>query len=396
LPLSHTIIITDGEQRAALALVRAYGRARHRVVVCAHRGRSLAGASRFCSREELVPDALAAPGEFVAAIQQVARDTGADTLIPVTEAALLALLPERERLAGLVLPFASFEQFTRISDKALLLDAAPGVGIAVPAQLLLRAPAEELDSPSIRFPLVLKPARSVARGVAGSTKVGVSHARHATELAIRLAEYPRGAYPILLQQRVVGPGVGIFLLIWDGRPYAVFAHRRLREKPPSGGVSVYRESIAAPPDLVEKSLALLARFDWRGVAMVEYKVDESPGIPYLMQINGRFWGSLQLALDAGVDFPNLLLALAHGERPAPVTKYRLGARSRWWWGDVDHLLARLTKSDAAVALPPGEPSKLRALGNFLCLWRPGDRNEILRWDDPMPFARETLDWMQGR
>jgi hypothetical protein len=36
----------------------------------------LAGASRFCSREESVPDPLAAPGEFVVAIQQVARDTG--------------------------------------------------------------------------------------------------------------------------------------------------------------------------------------------------------------------------------------------------------------------------------------------------------------------------------
>jgi len=396
LPVSHTIIVTDGEQRAALALIRAYGQAGHRLLVCANRSRSLAGASRFCSREEPVPDPLAAPGEFVVAIQRVARATGADTLIPVTDAALLALLPERENLAGLVLPFSSLEAFTQISDKALLLAAAPDLGIEVPSHLLLSVPGELPDPARLRFPLVLKPSRSVAQGIQGSEKVGVSHASDAVELATRLAEYPRGAYPIMLQQRVAGPGVGIFLLVWDGRPYAVFAHRRLREKPPSGGVSVYRESIMAPLDLVEKSLALLARFDWRGVAMVEYKVDESTGVPYLMEINGRFWGSLQLALDAGVDFPNLLLALAHGERPAPVTEYRIGVRSRWWWGDVDHLLARLIRSPAGLSLSPGDPTRLGALWDFLKLWRPGDRNEILRWNDPRPFVQETIDWLRGR
>ena len=82
---------------------------------------------------------------------------------------------------------------------------------------------------------------------------------------------------------------------------AVFAHRRLREKPPSGGVSVYRESVAPDPSLVARAAALLAGLGWRGVAMVEMKTDARTGTPYLMEVNGRFWGSLQLAVDAGVD-----------------------------------------------------------------------------------------------
>ena len=167
-------------------------------------------------------------------------------------------------------------------------------------------------------------------------------------------DYPAAAFPLLLQERVVGPGVGIFLLIWDGVLRATFAHRRLREKPPSGGVSVYRESIAADPALVERSRQLLAHFGWQGVAMVEYKVDERTGIPVLMEINGRFWGSLQLAVDAGVDFPRLLIDCAEG-KPTRRTRRRItvGSRLRWWWGDVDQLLLRLRHSGADLGLPDG-------------------------------------------
>jgi hypothetical protein len=129
--------------------------------------------------------------------------------------------------------------------------------------------------------------------------------------------------------------------------------------------------------------------------MIEYKLDEASGTPYLMEVNGRFWGSLQLAVDAGIDFPALLAGLALGEDPEPVMSYRAGVRSRWWLGDVDHLLARLRRSAEELALPPGTPGRWRALADFLTL-RGSDRNEILRRDDPGPFFHELGQWLRGR
>jgi len=394
--MRHTVVITDGEQRAALALTRAYGRAGHAVIVCGHRRDAIAKASRYCTAARLVPDPLRFPDDFLSGIERISRETGADTLIPVADSSLLAVLGAKDRLSHVVVPFPPLADFKRISDKGLLLSTAPQVGIRVPTQVVLstREALSNLEVPEL--PIVLKPVRSVAQdGVGGGLKVGVSYARDAAELDRRLGDYPAAAYPILLQQRVVGSGVGIFLLVWDGELRAVFAHRRLREKPPSGGVSVYCESIAPPAELVARSRALLDRFAWRGVAMVEYKMEARTGTPYLMEINGRFWGSLQLAIDAGVDFPNLLLALSHGQSPAPITEYRIGVRNRWWWGDVDHLLARFMKSDEELALPPDRITRWRALGQFLRRRR-GDHNEILRSDDPKPFLRETLNWVRGR
>ena len=398
----RTVLVTDGEQRSALAVVRSLGRAGHAVHVVSRRGASIAGASRHCRSETAAPDALAEPAAYAARVRETIERHGVDTLIPITEAALLALAPLRAALPHVLYPFADEDAFRRISDKALLLDAAPRFGIAIPKQLALASAADLARIPAgdLTFPLVLKPSRSVGEAGGERKKLGVRHAHDRAELERELADMDAAGFPLLLQQRVVGPGVGIFLLVWDGRTVAEFSHRRLREKPPSGGVSVYRESIPADPELVRRSRALLDHFGWRGVAMVEYKVDEATDTPYLMEINGRFWGSLQLAIDAGVDFPALLLDAAAGgaagAAPAAPPAYRAGVRSRWEWGDVDHLIARLKRSRRELALPDDAPGRWAAVRDFLTVWRPGDRTEVLRLSDPKPFLRETIEWLHGR
>jgi predicted ATP-grasp superfamily ATP-dependent carboligase len=316
-----------------------------------------------------------------------------DTLVPMTEPALLALLPERDRLSNVLIPFADADVFSAISDKQAVLAAAARAGIATPEQTVLHDASSAFDTASIRYPVVVKPARSVSTGAGDRLKLSVRHAASAQELESVLQDMDPRAYPLLLQQRVVGPGVGIFVLLWDGKLLAQFAHRRIREQPPSGGISVYRESIEVDPELLRRSVSLLTDFAWRGVAMIEYKLDERTGTPYLMEINGRFWGSLQLAIDAGVDFPQLLVAAATGQTPAPVTRFRTDVRSRWFWGDVDHLLARLRRSDAELSLPEGSPTRWDAVRDFF-RHSPDDVDEIRRRGDMRPFVRESIQWFR--
>ena len=72
-----------------------------------------------------------------------------------------------------------------------------------------------------------------------------------------------------------------------------------------------------------------------------------------MEVNGRFWGSLELAVDAGVDFPFLAFQLARGIRPDAPPEYQPGVKNRWILGDLDHLLLRLFRSADALNLPDG-------------------------------------------
>jgi predicted ATP-grasp superfamily ATP-dependent carboligase len=394
---SRRVLVTDGTQRSALAVVRSLGRAGHRVFVCAPRVPSLAGASRFAFAEAAVCSALDSPSDFVSDVASLIERWRIDVLMPIAEPSLLALLPERNAL-GVTIPFPDDAIFRTITNKETVLAAATQLGIATPKQVVLASKADlgSLDVSLLEYPIVLKPSRSVGESDGRRKSLGVLHAANAAALLAAVQSLDDAAFPLLVQQRIVGPGIGVFLLLWDGTVRATFAHRRLREKPVSGGVSVYSESVAADPELVERSRQLLERMKWRGVAMVEYKLDTRSRVPYLMEVNGRFWGSLQLAIDAGVDFPALLIAAAAGEPPPRANGYRLGVRSRWWWGDVDQLLSRYRKSAATLALPPDAPSRWRATLDFLRLWRPRDRNDVLRAGDFRPFIRETIDWFHKR
>lgn len=389
------ILVTDGEQRATLAVVRSLGAAGHVVHVTTSTRRSLAGASRFARSEHVVTSALANPHVYADDIRALVAANGIDTVIPMTEPALLALLPERDRFADVLIPFADASTFVAISDKQAVLDAAARVGIAVPAQTVIADAdaARVIDTAVVQYPVVVKPARSVSTGSGDRLKLSAQHAGSEAELRAILDAMDVRAYPLLLQQRIVGAGVGVFALIWDGKLIAQFAHRRIREKPPSGGISVYRAATAVDPELLRLSLALLKEFAWQGVAMVEYKIDQRSGTPYLMEINGRFWGSLQLAIDAGVDFPRLLVEAATGSAPEPVTHFRTNVRSRWFWGDVDHLLTRMRRSNKELALPVDAPSRWQAAKDFLA-GHPDDVSEIRRRGDLKPFLRESLQWFQ--
>jgi glycosyltransferase involved in cell wall biosynthesis/predicted ATP-grasp superfamily ATP-dependent carboligase len=392
------VLVTDGNQRAALAAVRSLGNAGYEVHVCSPRAASIAGSSRQCSGSHQVADALHQPDRFIEDLDRLVTRLKPRVLLPISEAALLAILPERDRFACAI-PFPDAAAFTRICDKRGVLAAAESHGIRVPAQTEIASArdAERLNG-QLQFPVVLKPYRSVAGDAAGRVSTGVSYATTLHELRSSLERIPRAAFPILLQQRIDGPGFAISVLVWDGELRAAFAHRRIREKPPSGGVSVLRESIPLDQNLLARSLDLLRVFSWQGVAMVEYKLDSATGVPFLMEINGRLWGSLQLAIDAGVDFPALLVEAVLGGISAPVIGYKAGVRSRWEWGDVDHLLATFLHSPGTLALPAGayRHRRIRALAGFLRAFGRSNRPEIFRLRDPAPFLRETRDWFRGR
>jgi predicted ATP-grasp superfamily ATP-dependent carboligase len=309
--MTARVLVTDGGERSALAAVRGLGRADYSPYVVSARPPSLAGSSRYCREEFSAPDPLADPAGFSKAVGSIAQRHAVNVLLPITDAAHLAVLSDASLPPSLRVAAPDRETFLFVADKRLVLEGAEAIGIAVPRQMVLQEAGglrEALDA-GLDFPLVVKPSRSVSSGSQARLKLGVRHVAHVAECMAVLEGLPQAAYPVLLQQRVVGPGVGIFLLLWNGERRAIFSHRRIREKPPSGGVSVYRESIPADPELVARSASLLESFGWQGAAMVEYKVDEDTDTPFLMEVNGRLWGSLQLAIDAGVNFPVLLVAM---------------------------------------------------------------------------------------
>ena len=385
------ILITDGDTRPALAATRSLGQRGHFIVTLADVPHSLASASRYSSVSVCSPSPSVHPEEYLDSIIEAAKLHQIDVLLPINEISTLLLALHRERLPDRCrLPFADYESLRLASSKVDVLRLANDLGVPVPKSHILTSALTTFDDlPESLFPMVVKPARSRVLTRQGWLSSSVSYVRDVDSLLDHLRALPEQLFPVLLQERIYGEGVGVFMLFDRGRCVARFSHRRLREKPPSGGVSVLCESVEADPVAAAHSECLLKQLSWHGPAMVEFKRDRRDGTLRLMEINARFWGSLQLAIDAGVDFPALLVDMARGAVPAPVFAYRTGVRSRWLGGDLDSLLMMWLKRRSELNLPPSHPGRFRVTLDFVHLLRRSERMEIERWNDRGPAY---LEW----
>lgn len=390
-----TILVTDGDQRPALAITRSLGRRGLFVIVGDERRSSLAAASRYCARQITYPSPYRSPEAFDDFIRELVAREQIDVIVPVTDVTTAAIARHQDALRGRTsLCVPAFDAVDFAADKPRLLELAARSGITIPRTQAIdcgRALAHVLSR--VEYPAVVKPARSRIRTARGWLSTTVAFAANEAELKALYAEREDLArYPSLIQERVSGTGVGVFALCDRGQMRAVFSHVRLREKPPSGGVSVLCESREVDPALGAQARQLLAALGWHGVAMLEYKQDLDTGHAVLMEVNGRFWGSLQLAIDAGIDFPFLSYQLARGLPLDVPDAYRVGVRSRWWLGDVDHLIARLREPRSRAGADT--PTRWQSALAFLKWPGTRERSEVLRLDDPRPGFREVRQYVR--
>jgi len=390
--------VTDGDERPALAITRSLGRRGISVLVGAERGASLASSSKYCAKRVTYPSPYRDPEAFRRFLADFVRRERVDVVVPVSDVTTTAVCMDQDALAPhaalAVPPFCAFDLVT---DKSAVLQSAARQGIPIPRTHFVDGVDGFREiAGRVEYPAVVKPARSRILTPRGWLRTGVHYASDEDDLR-RLYErtWYLASYPSLIQHRVVGPGVGLFVLFERGELLTAFAHKRLREKPPSGGVSVLCESAPVDPRLVEDAVRLLGPLGWHGVAMLEYKQDGPSGCCLLIEVNGRFWGSLELAVDAGVDFPYLSCQLALGRRPELPPTYRVGVKNHWLLGDLDHLLVRLVKRPRDLSLPDRAPSRLRTLIEFLKSARPGRHDQVASGEDPGPFLYELREYARS-
>lgn len=387
----RTILITCAAQNAALACARSLHAAGWRVILADHQPRAKAFAGKACRQRLLLEnDPLQAPAAYADELIDFVSRNSVDVLFPVTDAAIFALLPRRNDLEKHVaVPWAAPEALRAAADKNATSVLADRLGLPLPQTWTITDPADL--PPDIRYPVAIKPKSSLVAG----RKIGVTYAGDKAALGEQLQSLPGGAFPVMAQQRIVGPGQGYFGVWNRGEPVVECAHQRWREMPPSGGVSTLREAIELPEDMRDFSRRLLREWRWHGPVMVEFKRG-GDGRPYLMEVNGRLWGSLQLAIDAGIDIPLASVLVALGEA-APQMTYRPGVRTRWVLGDLDAVLTRLLKSDAALDLPPDARSRGWWASEFLLdFFRSRVKSEVFRWRDPGPFWAELRAWVSNK
>lgn len=383
------VLVLDANQRSALAVTRSLGNHGINIITTDEYESSLAGCSRYSKKYVSYPSALDSPEQFTMAIADICKKESIDIVLPMTELTTTLLLKHRATLHDIELPFPDIATVNTLADKCSLMRIAESLSIPTPQTWYAEnAKTLPISLHELRYPIVIKPKTSWLEHGNKWLHTNVIIAENPSDASLILESDPAfDGHPFMLQEYIPGKGEGIFTIYDNRKPLAFFAHRRLREKPPRGGLSVLSESVPVDPLLESYSRKILDYVKWHGVAMVEFRVTPD-GAPYLMEINTRFWGSLQLAVDTGVDFPWLLYQISNGMKVEQANDYKKGIRLRWLFGDFDSLYLTIRDKEFSFT------EKLKAIVTFIIPHPFKTRHEVNRWDDMGPFWWELKQYMK--
>ena len=303
------ILVSDCWTRKTLSTVRSLGKAGYEVHTISHTYLSPAIWSRYSNKHHILPFPEEKPEEYLTKILELLKTNDFSYIFTMDEAATKIILQNRSLIEQFTkIPLPEISVFNKANDKWETLCLAKELGIPIPKSFLPLDQTElENSILQLGFPLIIK-----ARSSSGSR--GVKRITSQLEFD---KHYPliKNKYGFPIIQECIpweGQGVGVGILAKHGKTLVAFSYKRLREYPVKGGPSTLRES-TKQEDLIEYSRKLINKLGWQGVSMVEFKMDPRDGIPKLMEINPRFWGSLQLAQVSGINFPDLLYRMMENE-----------------------------------------------------------------------------------
>jgi predicted ATP-grasp superfamily ATP-dependent carboligase len=382
------VLVTDGNRRPSLAVIRSLARNGVSFVVLGEERGSLAFSSRYAKHTEVCPSPVAEPDQFFEHVLSVVKKRGIRLVIPILEESLLVLDRRRDEIEPHArLAAANSEAFHTVMDKRLNLALARQLDIACP-RLFEMQHIEQLPQliDAIGFPMVLKPPGSPHDPRLPSFPFKVLYANDESQLRTYLDKYcADGIFP-MFQECITGQSHNLCCFVVKGEIVAMhehLSHRSLK------GHGVLREIVTPTPEGVEGARKMLRALQWDGVAQFSFFIEAKSQQLRYMEVNGRFWSSIAGSVHAGWDFPYWVYRyFLHAEQPKP-KPIKIGSRTCWHRGDLVALVNYL----AGGELPSRgqHPGKLRAIVSYLAGFNPSIHADAFAWDDPLP---ELVDHWQ--
>ena len=391
--LTGRVLVLGEDTRSFLTVIRSLGRAGLEVHVAWCPPDSSSLQSRYVSKVHWIRGYQHGDPACLAEFLELLRRESFDLVIPCQDSAILPLQRWRNQIEPVAPIYLLPERALEIAfSKQKTYELAEELGICLPRQRVVHSSAEvQAAADEFGFPLVLKPQASVElRNVSSRNKViklwKQSDLAHAETV---VAE--KGC--VLIQEHFSGVGLGVEVLCRAGEILTAFQHERIHE-PLFGGGSSYRKSVPLHQALLESTARLMKALDYTGVAMVEFKMNPNSGKWILVEINGRFWGSLPLSVAAGIDFPRYLYEMLRLGRTSFPRSYNTNHYARNWVLDLYWLRENLAsdRSDPTLMTVP-LPVVAKEAQNVILL---RESSDTLTWDDPRPALAEAAQLVRSR
>jgi predicted ATP-grasp superfamily ATP-dependent carboligase len=329
--------------------------------------------SRAVAGVVTVPDPAVDRDGYVAAVAGAAAHVGAAAVLPGTEVGLVALAGSDAAFgAGVVVGAGPVDVVARAVDKGGLAALAAAAGLRVPPTATITA--DRPDGHGLDFPLAVKPPRTMTAGPGGVLRsVAVRRVDSPGELRRAVESMPGDRW--LVQPWLAGGLAAVGGVAWRGRLVAAVHQVADRIYPPGAGISAYARTVPADPGLAAGVAGLAAELGWSGLLQAQFVGD------HLIDVNPRMYGSLALAVAAGLNLPAIWADLLLGRSPV-VGAYRVGVRFRSEERDAGALAAAVSAGRWRAALAGLVPHRRTA-------------HAVFSWRDPLPILRSVRQLAKG-
>lgn len=390
-PTNRVLLLGQGN-RAFLASARSLGRGGLNVHAI-NTGRIPLPPSRYISKIHPLPFFDEAPEEWLMGLTRLMKDPSFDLVLPTDDQSVIPIQHHQQKLQELGFVYVLNERAYEISfdkKKSRLLAESLGLPVAKGCPIHSYGEAQEWAK-TYGLPLIAKPVSSFSADNL-SEKKEVQTIRNENQLQrLFLQNHKDTAITYIFEEYFHGIGVGIEFIAKDGDPLYFFQHERVHE-PLQGGGSSYRKSIAVDPRLERFSTLLIRSLQYDGIGMVEFKMAHDRKSFIFIEINGRFWGSLPLAVAAGADFPLWLFKMIVNGNSQFNTNYKKDLFARNFLKDLRWMVNNYSadKSDPYLLTKPVSSVILELLNPFLGR----ETSDTLVFDDPKPFFFDLWELAQ--
>lgn len=317
-----TVFVTDGLLRKSLSATRSLGEYKIPVVVGEKTRWTPSGFSGFCNKAVVYPDPLHDQHAFSQWLLEHIKAHKYHLVLPMDDATLegaMAVQSQLETFTQVILPPPKSYFIAR--DKLETARLAEKAGVLCPKTYATES-IEDLKSlvKELEYPVVIKPKHS-------SGSRGIKVVYNQEECLTSYLEIRKQYSSLLIQEYIpLGPRYDVCLLFnREGEVRAEFVQKEIRHFPIDMGPSTMQESVDYP-QLIDISLRLMSHLPWSGVVELEYMIDPRDGEPKLLEINPRFWNSLECAHLSGINFPLLLYKMAMEGDVQRIRDYEVGKR----------------------------------------------------------------------
>lgn len=141
---------------------------------------------------------------------------------------------------------------------------------------------------------------------------------------------------------------------------------------------------------------LCKKLNYTGIGMFEFKFNETIQEWILIEVNARFWGSLPLAIYAGVDFPKLYAQVLLGLKAQNKLTYKIPAYGRSLSSDIYDMKNEFDVLRDKAGLKTASAKAIKRLISFGNILLGREKIDSFSWKDSGPFGSEVYQLIEGK